>query len=156
MKNIEPWCISRQLWWGHQIPAWYTEDGNIIVAENIKEAKKIAKKKFKKEVILKQDPDVLDTWFSSALWPFATLGWPNHKSYELKRFYKTSVLVTKKGRTAKDSGLTIYIRIGHSFCTFADDRSYRLYLRSPVATMITWEMRFSELQQSSYLNKILL
>ena len=94
MKNIEPWCISRQLWWGHQIPAWYTEDGNIIVAENIKEAKKIAKKKFKKEVILKQDPDVLDTWFSSALWPFATLGWPNHKSYELKRFYKTSVLVT--------------------------------------------------------------
>ena len=94
MKNIEPWCISRQLWWGHQIPAWYTEDGNIVVAENIKEAKKIAKKKFKKEVILKQDPDVLDTWFSSALWPFATLGWPNHKSYELKRFYKTSVLVT--------------------------------------------------------------
>ena len=64
MENIEPWCISRQLWWGHQIPAWYTQDGKIIVAENIKEAKNIAKKKFKKEVILKQDPDVLDTWFS--------------------------------------------------------------------------------------------
>ena len=94
MENIEPWCVSRQLWWGHQIPAWYAEDGTIIVAENIFEAKIIAKKKFKKEVVLKQDPDVLDTWFSSALWPFATLGWPDKKSYELKRFYKTTVLVT--------------------------------------------------------------
>ena len=94
MENIEPWCISRQLWWGHQIPAWYTESGDIVVAENIKEANKIAKKKFKKNVLLKQDPDVLDTWFSSALWPFATLGWPNDKSYELNRFYKTTVLVT--------------------------------------------------------------
>ena len=94
MENIEPWCISRQLWWGHQIPAWYTESGDIVVAENIKEANKIAKKKFKKNVLLKQDPDVLDTWFSSALWPFATLGWPNAKSYELNRFYKTTVLVT--------------------------------------------------------------
>ncbi|MDC1148706.1 valine--tRNA ligase, partial [Pelagibacteraceae bacterium] len=94
MENIEPWCISRQLWWGHQIPGWYTESGDIVVAENIKEANKIAKKKFKKNVLLKQDPDVLDTWFSSALWPFATLGWPNDKSYELNRFYKTTVLVT--------------------------------------------------------------
>ena len=94
MENIEPWCISRQLWWGHQIPAWYTESGDIVVAENIKEANKIAKKKFKKNVLLRQDPDVLDTWFSSALWPFATLGWPNAKSYELNRFYKTTVLVT--------------------------------------------------------------
>ena len=94
MENIEPWCISRQLWWGHQIPAWYTESGDIVVAENIKAANKIAKKKFKKNVLLKQDPDVLDTWFSSALWPFATLGWPNAKSYELNRFYKTTVLVT--------------------------------------------------------------
>ena len=93
MQNIEPWCISRQLWWGHQIPAWYTDTGEVIVAENLSKAKKIAKKKFKKNIILKQDPDVLDTWFSSALWPFATLGWPN-KTYELKRFYKTSVLVT--------------------------------------------------------------
>ena len=93
MQNIEPWCISRQLWWGHQIPAWYTDTDEVIVAENLNEAKKIAKKKFKKNIMLKQDPDVLDTWFSSALWPFATLGWPN-KTYELKRFYKTSVLVT--------------------------------------------------------------
>ena len=93
MQNIEPWCISRQLWWGHQIPAWYADSGEIIVAENLNSAKKIAKKKYKKNVSLKQDPDVLDTWFSSALWPFATLGWPD-KTYELKRFYKTSVLVT--------------------------------------------------------------
>ncbi len=93
MENIEPWCISRQLWWGHQIPAWYTPDGHIIVANNLKEANKICKKKYKKILNLKRDKDVLDTWFSSALWPFATLGWPN-KTYELKRFYKTSVLVT--------------------------------------------------------------
>ena len=93
MENIEPWCISRQLWWGHQIPAWYTQDGKIIVAENLNAAKKIAKKRYKNKFTLKQDPDVLDTWFSSALWPFATLGWPE-KTYELKRFYQTSVLVT--------------------------------------------------------------
>ena len=93
MENIEPWCISRQLLWGHQIPAWYTQDGKIIVAENLNAAKKIAKKRYKKKFTLKQDPDVLDTWFSSALWPFATLGWPE-KTYELKRFYQTSVLVT--------------------------------------------------------------
>ena len=93
MENIEPWCISRQLWWGHQIPAWYTPDGHIIVANNLEEANKICKKKYKKNLDLKRDKDVLDTWFSSALWPFATLGWPN-KTYELKRFYKTSVLVT--------------------------------------------------------------
>ncbi len=93
MENIQPWCISRQLWWGHQIPAWYTENGDIIVAENYEEAKKICKKRYKKIPNLKQDPDVLDTWFSSALWPFATLGWPK-KTYELKRFYRTSVLVT--------------------------------------------------------------
>ena len=93
MENIEPWCISRQLWWGHQIPAWYTPDGHIIVANDLKEAHKICKKKYKKNLDLKRDKDVLDTWFSSALWPFATLGWPN-KTYELKRFYKTSVLVT--------------------------------------------------------------
>ncbi|MAV48724.1 MAG: valine--tRNA ligase [Pelagibacteraceae bacterium] len=93
MENIEPWCISRQLWWGHQIPAWYTPDGDIIVANDLKEAHKICKKKYKKYLDLKRDKDVLDTWFSSALWPFATLGWPN-RTYELKRFYKTSVLVT--------------------------------------------------------------
>jgi len=93
MNNIQPWCISRQLWWGHRIPAWYSEDRKLFVAENEAEAKKIAKKYYKKNVILKRDDDVLDTWFSSALWPFATLGWPK-KTYELKRFYPTSVLVT--------------------------------------------------------------
>ena len=93
MNNIQPWCISRQLWWGHRIPAWYSEDKRIFVAENEFEAKKIAKKYYKKNVVLKRDEDVLDTWFSSALWPFATLGWPK-KTYELKRFYPTSVLVT--------------------------------------------------------------
>ena len=93
MNNIEPWCISRQLWWGHRIPAWYSKDKKIFVAENESEAKKQAKKFYKKNVELKRDDDVLDTWFSSALWPFATFGWPN-KTYELKRFYPTSVLVT--------------------------------------------------------------
>ena len=93
MNNIQPWCISRQLWWGHRIPAWYSKDKKIFVAENEIEAKKIAKKFYKKDVDLKRDEDVLDTWFSSALWPFATLGWPK-KTYELKRFYPTSVLVT--------------------------------------------------------------
>jgi len=93
MNNIQPWCISRQLWWGHRIPAWYSEDKKIFVAENKKEAEKIAQKYYKKKVELKRDEDVLDTWFSSALWPFATLGWPK-QTYELKRFYPTSVLVT--------------------------------------------------------------
>ena len=93
MYNIQPWCISRQLWWGHRIPAWYSDEKKIFVAETEEEAKKIAKKYYKKNVVLKRDEDVLDTWFSSALWPFATLGWPK-KTYELKRFYPTSVLVT--------------------------------------------------------------
>tara|TARA_B100000029_G_scaffold490000_1_gene548464 strand:- start:1891 stop:4530 length:2640 start_codon:yes stop_codon:yes gene_type:complete len=93
MNNIQPWCISRQLWWGHRIPAWYSKDKKIFVAENETEAIKLAKKYYKKNVELKRDEDVLDTWFSSALWPFATFGWP-HKTYELKRFYPTSVLIT--------------------------------------------------------------
>ena len=93
MNNIEPWCISRQLWWGHQIPAWYGPDKKIFVAENQKKAESLAKKFYKKKVNLKRDPDVLDTWFSSGLWPFATLGWPT-KNYYLKKFYPTSVLVT--------------------------------------------------------------
>jgi valyl-tRNA synthetase len=94
MDNIEPWCISRQIWWGHRIPAWYDNDKNIFVAENEKEALKLAKKKNKKKSFtLKQETDVLDTWFSSALWPFATLGWPS-KTKELSKFYPTSVLVT--------------------------------------------------------------
>ncbi len=93
MKNIEPWCISRQIWWGHRIPAWYDANNNIFVAENESEALKLAKKKNKKTVTLNQETDVLDTWFSSALWPFATLGWPA-KTKELSKFYPTSVLVT--------------------------------------------------------------
>ncbi len=93
MNNIEPWCISRQLWWGHQIPAWYGPDKKIFVAENEKKAQLESKKFYKKKVKLSRDPDVLDTWFSSGLWPFATFGWP-HSNYYLKRFYPTSVLVT--------------------------------------------------------------
>jgi valyl-tRNA synthetase len=93
MNNIQPWCISRQLWWGHRIPAWYGEDKKIFVAKNEVDAKRKAFKHYKKNVKLKRDEDVLDTWFSSALWPFATLGWPS-KTYELKRFYPTSILVT--------------------------------------------------------------
>ena len=79
MNNIEPWCISRQLWWGHQIPAWYGPDKKIFVEENEDEAKQQAKKFYNKDVELIRDPDVLDTWFSSGLWPFATLGWPEEK-----------------------------------------------------------------------------
>ncbi|MDA7467989.1 valine--tRNA ligase [Candidatus Pelagibacter ubique] len=93
MNNIEPWCISRQLWWGHQIPAWYGPDKKIFVAINEDEAKVEAKKFYNKEVDLIRDPDVLDTWFSSGLWPFATLGWPDDKEY-VDKFYPTSVLVT--------------------------------------------------------------
>jgi valyl-tRNA synthetase len=94
MNEIEPWCISRQIWWGHRIPAWYGEDNQIFVAINEKEANILAKKKYKNKTFkLRQETDVLDTWFSSALWPFATLGWPK-KTNELKKFYPTSVLVT--------------------------------------------------------------
>ncbi|WP_415301284.1 valine--tRNA ligase [Candidatus Pelagibacter sp. Uisw_134_02] len=93
MNNIEPWCISRQLWWGHQIPAWYGPDKKIFVAINEDEAKAEAKIFYNKEVDLIRDPDVLDTWFSSGLWPFATLGWPDNKEY-VDKFYPTSVLVT--------------------------------------------------------------
>ena len=93
MRNIEPWCISRQLWWGHRIPAWYGPDGEVFVAEDEAAAKAAARAKFGREVELTQDEDVLDTWFSSALWPFSTLGWPN-QTQDLKRFYPTSTLVT--------------------------------------------------------------
>ena len=94
MNNIEPWCISRQIWWGHRIPVWYGHDGKIFAAENEKIAKELAKKHYKQKTFkLTQETDVLDTWFSSALWPFATLGWPK-KTSVLKKFYPTSVLVT--------------------------------------------------------------
>mgnify|MGYP001319988150 CR=1 FL=1 len=93
MRNIQPWCISRQLWWGHQIPAWYGPDGEIFVAHDEDEAQALAKKHYGATTELARDPDVLDTWFSSALWPFSTLGWPD-ETPELKRYYKTDVLVT--------------------------------------------------------------
>jgi len=88
LENIQDWCISRQLWWGHRIPAWYDEDGNITVAHNLEEAQQLSRKNN-----LKQDDDVLDTWFSSALWPFSTLGWPD-ETPELETFLPTSVLIT--------------------------------------------------------------
>ena len=93
MENIQPWCISRQLWWGHQIPAWYGPDNKSFVALSIEDAKLLANKHYGKDVELNQDEDVLDTWFSSALWTFSTLDWPN-KTYELERFYPGNVLVT--------------------------------------------------------------
>ncbi|VAX04237.1 Valyl-tRNA synthetase [hydrothermal vent metagenome] len=93
MRNIEPWCISRQLWWGHQIPAWYGPDGEIFVCIDEAEAAAAALKHYGKEVVLTRDPDVLDTWFSSALWPFGTLGWPENTP-ELNKHYKTDVLIT--------------------------------------------------------------
>ncbi len=93
LNNIEPWCISRQIWWGHRIPAWYGPDGFIFVEKNEEEAEISAKKHYGSLVTLVQDEDVLDTWFSSALWPFSTLGWPE-KTPELKRYYPTDVLVT--------------------------------------------------------------
>jgi valyl-tRNA synthetase len=93
LENIKPWCISRQLWWGHQIPAWYGPDNEAFVAYDEAEAKALAEKHYGKPVELTRDPDVLDTWFSSALWPFSTLGWPD-ETPELKRYYPTQVLVT--------------------------------------------------------------
>ncbi len=93
LENIQPWCISRQLWWGHQIPAWYGPDGEIFVALSEDEARASARKHYGKDVDLVRDEDVLDTWFSSALWPFSTMGWPD-ETPELKKYYPTSVLVT--------------------------------------------------------------
>jgi len=93
MENIEPWCISRQLWWGHQIPAWYGPDRKVFVALTEGEAKEDARRHYGKDVPLERDPDVLDTWFSSALWPFSTLGWPDETA-ALAKYYPTSVLVT--------------------------------------------------------------
>ncbi len=89
MRNIEDWCISRQIWWGHRVPAWYDQDDNIYVAASLEEAQQQAGP----DAELRQDSDVLDTWFSSALWPFSTLGWPD-KTPELDKYYPTNVLVT--------------------------------------------------------------
>ena len=93
MRNIQPWCISRQIWWGHQIPAWYGPDGEIFVEMTEEEAQFAADVHYGKAVEIVRDPDVLDTWFSSALWPFSTLGWPE-ETVELNQHYPTSVLVT--------------------------------------------------------------
>ena len=93
MRNIQDWCISRQLWWGHRIPAWYDADGNVFVARSEAEARAAAARRHGREVELTRDADVLDTWFSSALWPFSTLGWPR-QTPELASFYPSTVLVT--------------------------------------------------------------
>ncbi|PYE86451.1 valine--tRNA ligase [Phyllobacterium leguminum] len=93
MENIQPWCISRQLWWGHQIPAWYGPDGAYFVERSEEEAQAAARAHYGADVALTRDSDVLDTWFSSALWPFSTFGWPE-KTPELAAYYPTSVLVT--------------------------------------------------------------
>ncbi|WP_363351217.1 valine--tRNA ligase [Methylocystis echinoides] len=93
LDNIQPWCVSRQLWWGHRIPAWYDADGNVYVEESEEAAHAAARARTGEKVALTRDEDVLDTWFSSALWPFSTLGWPD-ETPELARFYPTNVLVT--------------------------------------------------------------
>ena len=93
MRNIEPWCVSRQLWWGHRIPAWYGPDGKPFIAETEAEALALAQSHYGAATPLRRDEDVLDTWFSSALWPFSTLGWPEDTAY-LQRFYPTTTLVT--------------------------------------------------------------
>jgi valyl-tRNA synthetase len=94
LENIQDWCISRQLWWGHRIPAWHTNDGGMVVARDEKEAReRIAAAGGDPNIELTQDPDVLDTWFSSALWPFSTLGWPEQTD-DLKTYYPTTVLIT--------------------------------------------------------------
>jgi valyl-tRNA synthetase len=90
MENIQPWCVSRQLWWGHRIPAWFTDDGRCIVAEDEAAAQALAGE----GVALTQDEDVLDTWFSSALWPFATLGWPDSEAPLLNKHYPNSLLIS--------------------------------------------------------------
>nr|WP_314069823.1 valine--tRNA ligase [uncultured Roseococcus sp.] len=93
MRDIQPWCISRQLWWGHRIPAWYGPEGSIFVEKDEETAKAAAKAQFGRDVELTRDEDVLDTWFSSGLWPFSTLGWPE-QTPELAKYYPTDVLVT--------------------------------------------------------------
>ncbi|MBQ8671265.1 MAG: valine--tRNA ligase [Alphaproteobacteria bacterium] len=93
MNNIQPWCISRQLWWGHQMPIWYGPDDTIFCEETEEEAQAVADKHYGKHVELRRETDVLDTWFSSGLWAFSTLGWPDQNEY-LEKFYPTSVLVT--------------------------------------------------------------
>ena len=94
LSNIHDWCISRQLWWGHRIPIWYGPDDQMFCGNDVADAKKQAKAYYKKDVPLRQDDDVLDTWFSSALWPFASLGWPDKKKKDLANYYPSSILIT--------------------------------------------------------------
>ena len=94
LNQIEPWCISRQIWWGHRIPIWYCPDGKAFAANNEEQANKLAMDFYKKKKPLKQETDVLDTWFSSALWPMSTLGWPDTKNIYFKKYFPTNVLVT--------------------------------------------------------------
>lgn len=93
LNNIQPWCISRQIWWGHQIPAWFGPKGEIFVENTEEDAYQVARMQLGNDVVLRRETDVLDTWFSSALWPFTTLGWPDQTS-ELKRYYPTDTLIT--------------------------------------------------------------
>ena len=93
LENIRDWTISRQIWWGHRIPAYYAEDGTVFVARDLEEAKAQAREKYGKDVDLREETDVLDTWFSSALWPFSTMGWPE-KTKDLEKFFPTDTLVT--------------------------------------------------------------
>jgi valyl-tRNA synthetase len=93
MRNIQPWCVSRQLWYGHRVPAWYGPDDKVFVAESEQDALNEARAHYGREVALRQDDDIFDTWFSSALWPFATLGWPE-KTKDFARYYPTDLLVT--------------------------------------------------------------
>jgi valyl-tRNA synthetase len=94
LENIQDWCISRQLWWGHRIPAWYMPDGQLVVARDEREARqRLARQGFDPNVALREEEDVLDTWFSSQLWPFSTLGWPD-QTEDLKKYYPTDVLIT--------------------------------------------------------------
>ncbi len=94
LENIQDWCVSRQLWWGHRIPAWYTPDGEIVVARDEQEARqRLTRRGVDQNVALREEEDVLDTWFSSQLWPFSTLGWPD-QTEDLKKYYPTDVLVT--------------------------------------------------------------
>ncbi|WP_413987834.1 valine--tRNA ligase [Labrys okinawensis] len=93
LENIQPWCVSRQLWWGHQIPAWYGPDGDYVIARDEAEARAKADAKWGAGAAITRDEDVLDTWFSSALWPYSTFGWPG-KTPELAKYYPTSVVVT--------------------------------------------------------------
>jgi valyl-tRNA synthetase len=93
MRNIQPWCVSRQLWWGHQIPAWYAPDGTVFVEETEEAAYAAAKAQFGDSVTLRRDEDVLDTWFSSAMWPYSTVGWPE-ETPELAKYYPNATLIT--------------------------------------------------------------